>query len=100
MKELARLADERWASKPSFLDKPKNQPLSHGTEEAVQNQSIKVKNGHATASGEGSPAPGNVAPAGNTESKTGKDESPWAKADAKGPGEGWQPDSWTPKSQR
>ncbi|EKV07111.1 hypothetical protein PDIG_73850 [Penicillium digitatum PHI26] len=83
IKKLARLADERWASKASFLDKPKTQqqPPTTQINEATLNQLIK-------------PAP---APA---EPKTQKVENPWTKEKKANPGEEWQPEAWSPSSKR
>ncbi|KAJ5217110.1 hypothetical protein N7468_010118 [Penicillium chermesinum] len=100
MKELARLADERWASKPSFLDQPKAQQSNPTIDAASQNQSNIAHDSAANVSKvENMPS----APAARTRSAEPtpkKEENPWLKADARGPGEAWQPESWSPKSQR
>ncbi|EEH36568.1 hypothetical protein PAAG_06986 [Paracoccidioides lutzii Pb01] len=90
MKYLARLADERWASKPSFLDKPQEHQLGPAM------QSFQELH-HSNAS-----------PPNRTETVRGPDESgaefknqdvkekaPWVRQTG-GPSEQWQPESWTP----
>ncbi|KAJ5898936.1 hypothetical protein N7495_003680 [Penicillium taxi] len=87
MKQLARLADERWASKSSFLDKPKtDQPTS-----AVESGAV-----NSTSNSASPPAESKVPDASKNEQK----QNPWAKSDGRVPGEGWQPESWTPNSHR
>lgn len=92
IKQLARLADERWASKPSVLDKPKNhqQPPTTQINEANLNQPANA-------------APAQTVPASTTSEpvpKTQKVENPWGKANKTNPGEEWQPEAWTPSSKR
>ncbi|KAI9887543.1 MAG: hypothetical protein M1823_000634 [Watsoniomyces obsoletus] len=69
MKELARIADERWASKPSMLDGPEMQKPAPQTR-------IKDMGGYSSPSRspllEGKPLPGRM------------------------PGEDWRPQEWTP----
>ncbi|KAJ5569981.1 uncharacterized protein N7459_009411 [Penicillium hispanicum] len=95
IKELARLADERWASKPSFLDKPQTQQPAP----AMESSEVTV---NAASEDAATPAPGasasQQAPA--AESKPQKEPNPWARADNKNPGDSWQPEPWTPTSQR
>ena len=96
IKQLARLADERWASKPSFLDKPKtqqpttptgaSQPSTSPTTESPQDVSAP-----ATPSSTPKPAAAKPEP---------PKEDPWAKANSGNPGDTWQPESWTPTSKR
>lgn len=89
MKHLARLADERWASKPSFLDKPQTQhpgpatQTSDDTVNAPAQESRAASERDASVETEKEPADAK--------------EDPWAKAKGS-PGENWQPDSWTPKT--
>ncbi|KAJ5659637.1 hypothetical protein N7507_006088 [Penicillium longicatenatum] len=100
MKELARLADERWASKPSFLDKPK-----------TQQQTPEMGAGPATTNANTGPVPVSAdAPSSSarapqpdptrTPSTTRKEENPWAKADRQVPGGNYQPEAWSPTSKR
>ncbi len=95
MKQLARLADERWASKPSFLDKPKEQPapatLPRDPAGYVGQMEPDEKEGVRNA----------VGSAEDIERAAGAqkpERDPWeqAKRRAKGPSEGWQPQEWAP----
>lgn len=91
MKQLAQLADERWASKPSFLDKPKTQqpaPATQTNEATVDPASDNTNNITQDAS------------ASQPQSTHKKEDNPWAQADRKNPGDAYQPSSWTPTSQR
>ncbi|KAJ6189628.1 NADH:ubiquinone oxidoreductase 17.2kDa subunit [Penicillium mononematosum] len=93
IKQLARLADERWASKPSYLDKPK-----------TQQQPPATQIDEATLSQPANAAPAQKAPASATTPETApetqKEENPWAKAKNTNPGEEWQPEAWSPSSKR
>ncbi|KAJ5172956.1 NADH:ubiquinone oxidoreductase 17.2kDa subunit [Penicillium capsulatum] len=82
MKQLAQLADERWASKPSVLDKPKTQQPAPATQASETTANPTSASQEAPAS-QSQPTP-----------------NPWAQADRRNPGDGYQPDSWTPTSQR
>ncbi|KAJ6126810.1 hypothetical protein N7523_002422 [Penicillium sp. IBT 18751x] len=103
MKNLARLADERWASKPSFLDKPKaeyKQPTLQNSQTTTSATPSDAPTQKAPAPAEPTPTPQpeptpTPAPA---ETKSKKPENPWDKA--VNPGDGWQPESWTPTSSR
>ncbi|PIA88911.1 NADH-ubiquinone oxidoreductase assembly factor N7BML [Cercospora beticola] len=111
MKRLAAEADERWNSKPSFLDSPtRNQPqpaigvkdpggyapqtepeASQGVRSAVDEPS-KVENA-SQGQQEGLHE-------GRFKGKKTKDkkENPWEKLQPKGnAGENWQPEGWAPK---
>lgn len=106
MKYLAAKADERWASVPSFLDSPdKQQPApAIGVKdpggyveqtEPTKNEGVRSAVGDAhevQKSSEGQPTD-----EGRFKGKA-KDtkENPWKKTQRGGPGEGWQPDSWSP----
>ncbi|CAP97613.1 Pc22g03250 [Penicillium rubens Wisconsin 54-1255] len=93
IKQLARLADERWASKASYLDKPK-----------TQQQPPATQIDEATLSQPANAAPAQKAPASattpETAPKTQNEEDPWAKAKNTNPGEEWQPEAWSPSSKR
>ncbi|RJE19889.1 hypothetical protein PHISCL_07780 [Aspergillus sclerotialis] len=93
IKHLAQLADERWASKPSFLDKPQtNQP------------GPATRTTDATMNPPAQPAPDSSSPGVSNAVKSEKEaaqgdqvkEDPWAKARGGAPSENWQPESWTP----
>lgn len=107
MKQLAAQADERWRNQESFLDAPdrqqpapaigvkdpggyapqtepeEKQGIMNDVEDPVKVQ--KAVDGKETDEGRFR---------GSTREK---EEAPWAKNQPKGnPGEGWQPESWTP----
>ncbi|RAH72175.1 uncharacterized protein BO66DRAFT_390295 [Aspergillus aculeatinus CBS 121060] len=90
LKELARLADERWASKASYLDKPKTQQPAPATQ--TSDATLNPPKDEAQATKATPAAPGN-----EKKEKPASKQDPWAKA-ASGPGEKWQPDSWNPTS--
>jgi NADH dehydrogenase [ubiquinone] 1 alpha subcomplex assembly factor 2 len=96
IKQLARLADERWASKPSFLDKPKTQQPPTPTE--TINSSVNP----ATESPQDAPTstPSTSTPKPESAKPKPAKEDPWAKANHGNPGDTWQPESWTPSSKR
>jgi len=112
IKQLARLADERWASKPSFLDKPKTQqptPATNTTDATLNRPADETattansQNASASTTAAGTdPTPktggtrSGTKPASTEESA--KEEDPWAKAS--NPGDNWQPESWNPTSRR
>ncbi|KAJ5086790.1 hypothetical protein NUU61_008097 [Penicillium alfredii] len=102
IKELARLADERWASKPSFLDKPQAQQPEPGTQigDATLNPTTAEAASPAQAQASSASSSGTSSQADSTSAskQTKKEENPWAKAS--NPGDGWQPESWTPTSHR
>ncbi|GAB7356689.1 hypothetical protein MBLNU459_g7400t1 [Dothideomycetes sp. NU459] len=108
MRQLAADADARWAEKESFLDSPSKQqpapaigvkdPASymHNTQtEPERNEGVRSAVGDSSevkASSVGRPTD-----EGRFKGKTkDKDANPWAKAHTGGPGESWQPDSWSP----
>jgi NADH dehydrogenase [ubiquinone] 1 alpha subcomplex assembly factor 2 len=80
---LAQAADERWASKPSLLDKPKDQ-VQTAPEQNRQN-GIKKETEDT----------GEVKSAVDVPEVKPKKENPWAKH-AGNPGQNWQPEAWTP----
>ncbi|KAI9699753.1 MAG: hypothetical protein M1836_002788 [Candelina mexicana] len=95
MKQLAQRADERWASKPSFLDKPKEQPVpaTLPRDPAGYAGQTEPDEKEGVRNAIGSPEDiGRAAGDQNTE------KDPWeqAKRRARGPSEGWQPQEWTP----
>ncbi|KAJ5871412.1 uncharacterized protein N7529_003765 [Penicillium soppii] len=101
IKQLARLADERWASKPSYLDKPKNQqaPAQFSetpVNETTANAAHPASEPPASTSPETTPQPQPV----STERNTPKGENPWAQASKANPGAEWQPEAWSPNAKR
>ena len=86
LKVLAQRADERWASKPSVLDKPRrgNMELGVGDGEAV-----------GTVGKQGETGVGqDTVPRQEREKEREKDAKEMAKG--KNPGDGWQPEAWSP----
>ncbi|CAI7666109.1 unnamed protein product [Penicillium glandicola] len=102
IKQLARLADERWASKASFLDKPKTQqqPPSTQINEATLNQFPNAAPAPKAPTSTTSPETAPKAKPTPAEPKTQKEENPWTKANKANPGEEWQPEAWSPSSKR
>ncbi|EEH07317.1 conserved hypothetical protein [Histoplasma capsulatum G186AR] len=85
IKHLAKLADERWASKPSFLDRPQGQH----PDPAIQ-CSHEL---HPPPATQPDKSLGDEEPELKDQGK--KTKSPWAR-NTGGPSEGWQPESWKP----
>ena len=98
MKQLARLADERWASKPSFLDKPPTTqhpepatlPNNDATMNAPQDRDANVEEAHRSETSGKNAARKDKARRVHPDKK-----DPWAQARG-APSENWQPDSWSP----
>ncbi|MCJ1471463.1 hypothetical protein MMC13_000102 [Lambiella insularis] len=100
LKQLARLADERWAAKPSFLDAPKttSQPSPAtlprdpggyvGQTEPHEKEGVR---NHISSTIETEP------PIRNPEASPKEKADPW-KNNRGNPGEKWQPTAWTPGS--
>jgi NADH dehydrogenase [ubiquinone] 1 alpha subcomplex assembly factor 2 len=90
IKYLARLADERWASKPSFLDKPQEQrlgPAMQSSDPAYRADPTQTDNQAGFRSAIGT----------ETELQhQGKRKNPWTR-ETGAPSEKWQPQSWTPE---
>ncbi|PLB40087.1 uncharacterized protein BDW47DRAFT_5778 [Aspergillus candidus] len=116
IKQLARLADERWASKPSYLDKPAtNATPAPATANPADAVTAPAATPAAPASTPDAPAAQEslpqqqTNPAAGTETKpktddttttTKKDKDPWAAAGKGGPSEKWEPAPWTPSAAR
>jgi NADH dehydrogenase [ubiquinone] 1 alpha subcomplex assembly factor 2 len=83
MKQNARLADERWAAKAKYIEKPK--PTSTVNPEVER------------AAAEQAPAPHQPPPSEKTKSAV-ETEDPWKKASESGsnPGATWTPEAWVP----
>jgi NADH dehydrogenase [ubiquinone] 1 alpha subcomplex assembly factor 2 len=94
LKDLARLADERWASKPSILDGPtagtQSRPASLLRDAGLvaEAQTDVVEN-----LGAGSEESGLLE--GGQKSETRTRGNPW-NVRTEGPGEQWQPQAWNP----
>ncbi|OJJ49260.1 hypothetical protein ASPZODRAFT_61205 [Penicilliopsis zonata CBS 506.65] len=96
LKELARLADERWASKPSFLDKPQTPQPTLATRASDDTSSqLQKQRPEEEASIAKNLADGPV----NAKGKKSVDKDPWA-ARQGGPSEKWQPEAWVPTTGR
>ena len=96
MKYLARVADEKWTSKPSYLDRPQEQQPGPATQS---------HNPAYHAGGSFQPEKEGVRSAVGTEAeleqlkkkanKKKKAPNPWEK-ETGNPGDKWEPESWTP----
>ena len=114
LKQLARLADERWASKPSFLDQPKDGSSEHpqpalrvqdrgayaapdgGPGRADKPEDDRVKSAIRGEDGQGG-LPRRETEEGRKQLDGSEDKNPW---DIKrgAPSEEWQPEAWDPNS--
>ncbi|PGH15307.1 hypothetical protein AJ79_02472 [Helicocarpus griseus UAMH5409] len=93
MKYLARIADEKWASKPSFLDKPQEQqpgPAMQSPAAHIHHPSITQQPGEAEG------VHNAIGTETELEEQGKKKKNPWARKPT-GPSEQWQPESWTPQ---
>lgn len=105
LKQLARLADERWASKPSFLDDPRKLaqagpatlPRDRGgyqgqtEEEGKEGVSSVIGGAQDIVGGLEEKGMGKVGRGGE------RGDNPWKKSGGQNPGADWQPDAWTPQ---
>lgn len=105
LKHLARIADERWASKPSYLDRPPQTqqptPATRTTDPTLEGaerntQSTEAEGTESTAHQAQAQTQTQTAQTRKDEGKKKEEEDPWAKVRAGNPGDGWQPESWTP----
>ncbi|KAH1318521.1 hypothetical protein LV164_000328 [Aspergillus fumigatus] len=108
IKKLAQLADMRWASKPSYLDKPQTQqpgPATRTSDATLHPPMGAVGEGpkshNAISGAEATKTTGTTtsAPTPTPDVTSRAKEDPWAKARTSD-GENWQPESWTPSSSR
>ncbi|KAE8349650.1 hypothetical protein BDV28DRAFT_160323 [Aspergillus coremiiformis] len=88
IKQLARLADERWASKASYLDMPQTQQPAPATQ--TTDATLNGTQNNTT------PAPGTKK--GNHDETPAAKKDPWAAAARGAPSENFQPTAWAPKS--
>ncbi|KAL1955948.1 hypothetical protein VTO42DRAFT_7933 [Malbranchea cinnamomea] len=103
IKHLARLADERWASKPSYLDRPQEQQPGPATQtHDATYRRAEHKTRHPEPGPAPAPAPAGVHSAVGTEAeleqlghKKRDKVSLWDKTTG-APGESWQPEAWVP----
>ena len=91
LKQRAQLADERWAAKPSVLDKPRrgNQELGVGDGEKEGTVGRRWEEGKTTAAGE-------KVEKDQSEGEKKERKDPWQHRDRGVPGQTWQPEAWTP----
>ncbi|KAH7252089.1 hypothetical protein BKA59DRAFT_473683 [Fusarium tricinctum] len=85
MQQLAAEADARWEAKPRMMDAPQAAPaplLSSVKASPLQHDAGKGEQTDTTAM--------------KVKDKVEKQDDPWAKAKANGPGETWQPAAWSP----
>ncbi|KAK2747347.1 hypothetical protein FQN57_002245 [Myotisia sp. PD_48] len=96
IKYLAQQADERWATKPSFLDKPQehqprpalqsHDPVHDGRSSMIPENRMAAE--HSTVSPDIEPKEQGLGP-------KQKFKNPWT-AKTGGPSENWKPESWNP----
>lgn len=112
VKQLARLADERWASKPSYLDQPQTEhprpatKTSDGTLRGPEQGTPQAH--HEQGQQPSTQSEGTVAASEQQQQQQQEQEGkskpkqndPWANAKTRAPGQEWQPDSWTPTAAR
>lgn len=99
IKQLARLADERWASKPSLLDKPQTQQQP-GPATRASDATVNASSERSAVEPPQEPPRSKI---NTTSQKRHKDKvrakkdskDPWAREKG-APSENWQPESWTP----
>lgn len=85
LKFLAQAADERWAAKPSVLDKPRRANLELGVGDGEVEGAAGVRREGAE-----------IGLAEEMAQKEKRAENPW-KVKQGNPGEGWQPEAWAPR---
>ena len=95
LKQRAQLADERWAAKPSVLDKPRrgNQELAIGDGEIEGTVGKRWEEGQRTGAGETKEKDRSEG-----EKRERRGGNPWQQKDRGVPGQGWQPEAWIPGS--
>ena len=105
MKQRALEADERWKSKPSYLDPPKQQqpeppakvhePLGQAAREYVDQSGGEDMKSLMGDHEEVAEATGGDAKEPKAQKRE-REENPWKQADRGGPGENWKPAAWSP----
>jgi NADH dehydrogenase [ubiquinone] 1 alpha subcomplex assembly factor 2 len=94
LKYLAQQADERWASKPSFLDKPRGQPKPATMPKDPGGYAVQTEPDEK----EGARSAVDTPPVEPEPPKSAKRADLRKQAGSGGPSERWQPESWTPGS--
>lgn len=112
LKHNARLADERWAAKARYIEKPKERDMPRvtamgGTQVEIGGTGETIRGGDAPKTEPAHKEGVRQHIASPLEQKTGKEQhDPWEeerkkqKATAANPGAGWQPESWSPGAAR
>ena len=106
LKVLVQAADERWASKDSFLKPPEAPKLEKGEDEieaegvtTTTNRAVEPK--YASASRRRKAIASNEFDGQDKTTKSASRTNQWKSAlDSGGPGERWQPEAWTPTPAR
>ena len=96
IKQLARAADERWASKPSYIDTPKTRQPGP----AMQTSDATSKGPSESAQPTQAEGTKQTAAQQQQQQKSTDKEDPWQKAKVGNPGDSWQPEAWTPTAAR
>jgi len=95
LKQLARAADDRWAAKPSVLDKPRRGNLELGIGDGEMTGTVGVKG--ETGEGKGVSRMEKEEDVRRKEREGGEKgkQNPWGVRKGRA-GEDWKPESWTP----
>jgi NADH dehydrogenase [ubiquinone] 1 alpha subcomplex assembly factor 2 len=96
LKQNALLADARWAAKPSVMDAPRRGNLELGVGDGEMEGTVgrRWEEGQKTGKGEVKEKERSEVEQRERNSEIEK-KNPWAR-ERRGPGEGYQPESWTP----
>ncbi|KAI9823173.1 MAG: hypothetical protein M1832_002616 [Thelocarpon impressellum] len=95
---LAQAADERWDSKASLLERPREDLAQPGPATKVNDPggySPNTWEGHKRGVRNAVETPGPEAVRGAVKSR---EKSPWDQATGRGPSEAWQPEAWDPST--
>ena len=102
MKQLAAEADERWNSKPSYMDGPERQQALPATavneNEGPSKEQSDVGDGPGVGSldAEQQAVTQTDEEEGKAKGKRQREENPWQRPQTGAPSENWQPATWTP----
>lgn len=95
LKQLARAADERWAAKPSVLDKPRRGNLELGVGDGEIRGTVGVKGETGEGRGVSKMEREEEIRRKEREDVEKEKQKPWAVRKGRA-GEDWKPESWTP----
>ncbi|KAL6721499.1 hypothetical protein ACLMJK_000603 [Lecanora helva] len=88
LKRRAQLADERWKAQGSFIEKPRRGNLEVGIGDGEKEGTVGRRGEMGKVRGAGEEGEGE---------KREREREEWRKERVKGaPGQGWQPEAWTP----